>query len=191
MFPQIRMEQTFALLGYEITRPWMEMEQPQAELNMRQIPPRMEMHTTDPIVLIDQTEAFADAGSKKLSRLMEEYAAKGRQAVLEGIARITEEGLSLRAIENGTGGKVLKQIAKQRTAEPFPVSQVDFIPKYGSVKIEGVPGKLEIEWHIGGFEMDPVIHPPQMDFHRGKIDYYMERVNQLKIWVEPAVDTRL
>lgn len=191
MLPQIRIEHTLAVLGHETTQPRMEMEQPHAELNMRQTPPQMEKHTTNPVVLIDQSEAFADAGSKKLSRLMEEYAALGRQAVLEGIARIAQEGMSLRAIENGSGGKVIKQIAKQNTTEPFPISQIDFIPRHDSVKMEGVPGSLEIEWHIGGLEMDPVVHPPQFEFQRGRLEFYMKQVNQLRIWFEPEVDMRL
>jgi hypothetical protein len=188
---QLRIEQTFAKLGLHITKPVQEIEQPPAEMNMRQIPARMEVHTTPPVVLIDQTEARADAGLKSVIRSIAEYAQMGKEAALEAIGRIAREGLQLRAIETGGAGIKVKQIAKQNSAKPMQPAQLTFVPRYGSLKIEGIPGKLEIEWHLGGVESNPVIHKAIHRYTPGKVEGYIAQKNSIRMWVEPQVDMRL
>ncbi len=189
---QLRMEHTDARLGLHITRPIQEIEQPKAELNMRQIPAKLQIHTTHPFVIIDQSEARADLGLKSILRANEEYAAKGRKAALEGIGRRSQEGMMLRSIERGTGGVALKQISKQKLMKPMLPPQMTFLPRYGSVKMEGVPGTLDIEWQLGGVEMNPIVHTKAIhNYTPGKVEAYVEQKNSLRIWVEPQVETRL
>jgi hypothetical protein len=187
--PQIRMEQTFARLGLHIRKPVQEIEQPPAELNLRQVPARMEIHRTNPRVLIDQSECRADIDLKNIFRRNAEWAMEGRQAVLNAIARISQEGKILRSIESG--GNKLKQIAIENTFKQMVPSQITFVPKYGSLKIEGIPVTTEIRWQIGGVQMDPVIRKPVINYTPGRVEGYIEQKNSLKIWVEGNIDVRL
>lgn len=189
---QLRMEHTDARLGLYITRPTQELQQPKAELNMRQIPARMEAHTTNPMVILDQTEARADVGLKSIFRANVEYAQLGRQAIQERIAKYTQDGIALRSIEYGTGGIQLKRISKQAITKPMQPPQITFLPRFGSLVIEGIPGTLNIEWQLGGVKMYPVVYPKaNHNYTPGKVEAYLEQKNSLRIWIEPQVETRL
>lgn len=189
---QLRMDQTFAHLGLNIHKPVQELEQPRADLSIRQVPARMEMRTTPPALRIDQSEAFADMGLKGRDALLQETVRLGREGAMEGITRRAEEGIRLRSIERREDAIVA--IAREQTFPPPRSAQITFIPRYGSVKTEGIPGTLSIDWRLGGAD---IAATPQKAVHRytpGKVEGYIEQMNALKIWVAPPelqVDIRL
>lgn len=191
-FPQIRMDQTFARLGLQILKPVQEITQPKAELAIRQTPARMEISRTPPAVLIDQSGAWADMGHKNREAFLQEVVERGREGAMAGIARRAEEGIRLRSIERHENAVVA--IARDKTfPAPLP-AQLTFIPRYGSVKMEGIPGTLTIDWSLGGVEIAAIPRKPVHRYTPGKVEGYMEQMNSLKIWVAPPerqVDIRL
>lgn len=189
--PILRMEQTYAKLGLRITKPVQEIHQPKAQLNMRQIHARLEMHTTDTKLILDASEARADIGLKSVARANAEYAAKGRRAALEGIAKIAREGIALRSIETGGQGQKLKQISKQNFNKPMLDSQITFLPRYGSLKIDWIPGELSIQVHKGGVEMDPFIRKPIHNYTPGNVQSYLIQKGSIRTWIDYNVDMRL
>lgn len=189
--PILRMEQTHFQLGLNTIKPVQDLQQPQAELDIRQIPTRLEMRTTKPQLLVDTTEARADLGLKSVARANAEYAAKGRQAALEAIAKIAQEGIALRSVENGGQGKQLKLISKQNFNKPMLPSQMTFLPRYGSLQIDWILGNLDIQWQTGGADINVTVNKPIHNYTLGKVEGYVLQKNSLRMWVDHNVDTRL
>lgn len=189
--PILRMEQTYLQLGLNTIRPVQDLQQPQAQINMQAIPTRMEIRMTRPELRIDSTEARADLGFISTARGTAQYATKGRQAALEAIAKKAQEGLALRSIEHGRGGIQLKQISKQNFNKPMLDSQVTFLPKFGSLSIDWIPGSLEIQFHTGGVDINTIVQPPIHNYTPGRVEGYVLQQNSIRMWVDPQVDSRL
>lgn len=176
--PQIVIEQTHAQIGIRTEPPKQELRQPRAEMEIRQEPAILEIHTTPGVMLIDQTEARADIDLKSVFRRIEEYAQLGRAAALEATARIAQEGDMLRAIEHS--GNPIAAIAQEKGNPPPADFNVTFLPRFGSVKFDYQPAKLDINWTVRGFSMDVKTHPPEHRYTPGKAEVYLLQKNSIR-----------
>ncbi|GAB7389195.1 hypothetical protein BSNK01_30330 [Bacillaceae bacterium] len=177
--PQIRIEQTFAQIGMETIRAKQEIRQPKAELNLRQVPAKLTIERTPGRLLIDQKQAWNDRNLKDPLTLTRDEAERARQLLLEGIARIAQEGDRLAAIEKG--GNPIAEIAWEN-ANPGPLDfNYGVIPRHGAVKIRYLPAQLRFHWTLGGATLDPVIHKPVHHYTPGKVNIYLRQRNSLSI----------
>ena len=69
-----------------------------------------------PMLIIDQSEAWARLGSIGVLRASREEAARGKEALLSGIARRVEEGHRLAAVEKSN--RAIQEIARDRSLPP-------------------------------------------------------------------------
>lgn len=177
--PQIRSTSTFAYIGMQTNNAKLDIEQPKADMQITQTPAKMEVQQEDAKVRIDQSEAFADAGMKSITQLNREFAQEGQQAVLEYISKTSQEGDMLGAIENG--GNAIADIARQNSIKGRPDFNITFIPKYGSVKIDVDPGRLDINWTLGGADVQTTPNKPIIHYTPGNVETYLRQKNSLNI----------
>ncbi|MFD2369393.1 DUF6470 family protein [Brevibacillus sp. GCM10020057] len=178
--PQIRMEQRFIQLGLEIEKPVQEIQQPKAELNMRQEPAILEIHSPRGELTIDTSEAQANLDLRSPRRRIQDNAEYGYQKWLEAIAQISMEGDRLAAIENK--GNPIADLA----FEDSGIYQGKEIIAAGSLIGDGVEiryeaKKPEINVIVRGVRMDPEIKKPILNYTPGKVRGKIEVWNSLTI----------
>lgn len=179
--PQIQIQQTFASIGIDPGKPRQEIQQPRAELNLEQVPAQLEINRTPSRLEIDQSQAWEDAGLKKVSTVSREYADLGKQYALEGIARRAQEVDQIRSIEQG--GNPIATIAYENMNPGRAEINVAFIPSFGSVKIQFTPTQLDLQWTRGGVKLNPELKKPIHEYTPAKVEVYLKQKQSLSIEV--------
>ncbi|GAA4718680.1 DUF6470 family protein [Brevibacillus fulvus] len=180
--PQLRMDQTYAQLGLHIQKPVQEIQQPQADLNMKQEPAILTIRQPKGELSIDTTEARSNIDMRSPARRVKDIAAFGHRKAMEAIARISREGDQLAAIEKK--GNPIADIAVQNSG----IYEEQEILAKGSLIGDGVEihyeaKKPEINVQVRGFRMDPEIKKPILHYTPGKVEPYILQKNSLHIEV--------
>lgn len=141
--PQIRLQSTFIKTGLSIEEPIQKIEQPAAIQTIEQPAAILSIRTTPSKMLIDQTEARADVDLKSVSRRVQEFADKGYQDWLKGMARRARQGRELMEIHRG--GNPIAAHAKQNSEGPQKQFNIGWIPSHFSVKIQYEPAVVNVD----------------------------------------------
>ncbi|WP_419877942.1 DUF6470 family protein [Brevibacillus centrosporus] len=178
--PQIRMEQQFIKLGLDIQKPVQEIQQPKAELNIRQEPAIIEIHSPQGELSIDSSEAQANLDLRSPARRIRDNAEYGQQKWLEAIAQISLEGDRLAAIENK--GNPIADLA----FEDSGIYEGKEIIAAGSIVGDGIEIRYDakkpvINVTVRGYHMDPEIKKPVLNYTPGKVRGEIEKWNSLTI----------
>ncbi|MEH7342625.1 DUF6470 family protein [Bacillus sp. JJ1532] len=180
--PSIQIHATSAKLGIQKTPTTIQMRQPMADMTMRQPHAQIDYQQRDTTIQIDQSEAFADAGLKPISRHIREWAEKGKQQALKATATIAQQGDQMMKIEQG--GLVIPQIAKTNSEDPIREFNIGFMPSSAS--------KVRIHYSSGKFQMDvkqqkPIIkikpNQPVINVNPGKTNIYLKQKSSISFSV--------
>ncbi|WP_027409286.1 DUF6470 family protein [Anoxybacteroides tepidamans] len=177
--PQIRLESTFAQIAMKTTPPVQEIEQLPAQLEIEQPPAEISIETTPSKLTIDQTKAWEDMDLKHIFRRIEEFAQKGYEDWLEGMARLSEQGDELMRIEDG--GNPLADQAKENSEEPMYEFNIGWVPSLFSVKTNYEPAKVHIDVKVHHPNIDVKINKPIISYTPGKVNVDLAQRNSLKI----------
>jgi hypothetical protein len=177
--PQIRLQSTFAKIAIETTPPVQEIKQPPAELDLQQPPAEMKIETTPAKLTIDQTKAWEDMNLKSIFRLIEEFAQKGYEDWLEGLARVSRQGDELMRIEDG--GNPLAEQAKENSEDPIYDFNIGWIPSLFSVKTNFEPAKVHIDVKVHQPIIRAKTNKPMIHYTPGKVMIDLAQRNSLKI----------
>lgn len=178
-FPQIRLESTFVKIGMETKKGKLEIQQKPAELSIQQPKAELFMERKPPKLSIDQTKAREDMDLKSISKRIEEFADRGYQSWLDGLARVSQEGDELMRIENGFSA--IPDQAKRNSESPIYDFNIGWIPSAGSVKISYDPGALNINWKINKPNIDIKANKPNINYTPDKINILLKQHPSLKI----------
>ncbi|WP_404468962.1 DUF6470 family protein [Sutcliffiella horikoshii] len=179
LFPQIRLQTTFAQTELQIQKPVQQIEQPRAELSIEQPKAELTMRRTPGRLTIDQTQAREDMDLKSVGRRIEEAAQLGRQDWLAGLARVAEDGNEMMRIENG-GGAIVRQ-AKRNSEGPPKEFNIGWIPSHFSVKIDYEPGKVDIDVKEQKPMVEAKISKPLHDYTPGSAQVSLANHPSLEI----------
>ncbi|MGN1399869.1 MAG: DUF6470 family protein [Bacillus sp. (in: firmicutes)] len=177
--PQIRMETTPAKIAIETRDAGLQIEQPSAELAIEQPKPELFIETTPGKLTIDQTEAWESMNLKTVARRIEEAADEGRQALLEGMARRTEEGIRLMEIHKG--GNPIADIAGRNSKRPEKYFNIGFIPPPFSVKLNYQPAHVQIDWQVYKSIIKTQTNKPVFRYEPGGVEVSLSQRNSLHI----------
>jgi Family of unknown function (DUF6470) len=177
--PQIRMESTFGKIGLTTKNGYQTIEQPKAEISIRQSKADLNIETIDGKLTIDQTKAWEDMDLKHIFRRIEEYAQNGYQDWLSGLGRMSQEGEELMEIESG--GNPIAEHAKMNSESPMYDFNIGFVPSHFSVKTNYRPGNLKIDWHTNSLEIEVKVNKPQIEYTPGKVNGEMKQWPSLNI----------
>ncbi|MGG1664380.1 DUF6470 family protein [Brevibacillus sp. NRS-1366] len=189
--PQLSMTQTYAKLGIDVQKPVQEIQQPQAELNMRQEAAILDIRQEQGELYIDTSEAQANIDLRGPLRRTADYADFGNRRAMEAIGQISYEGDRLAAIENK--GNPLADIAYEESG----IYEGKEIIAAGSIIGDGIEIRYEakkpiIEVQVRGMRIDPEIKKAVHNYTRGKVEAYLLQKNSLQInVVGTRVDTGL
>jgi hypothetical protein len=177
--PQIRLESTSAKIGLTIQKPVQEIEQQPANLMIKQPKAELQIDRTPSQLTIDQTEAWADMDLKHISRRIEEFAQKGYEDWLTGLASMSQEGDGLMKIENG--GNPIPEHAKIKSESPIYEFNIGFIPSANSVKINFQPSFVRLNWQTHKPEIDVQVNKPVHQYTPGTVNIDLTQKPSLSI----------
>lgn len=169
-FPQIQIRTYDIIMDLQIQDPVQEIRQPRATQHIEQPAAILEINTTQSELKIDSSQARRDLGLIGPIESTKNYAEKGRQKALEGIARRAREGWQM--MENagkGFGPKTIQNIAKQNCGPKQVSYNIKFVPSVGSVKVEYEPGETDINITPQKPKIDAKVNKPIHEYTPGKV----------------------
>ncbi|WLD92973.1 DUF6470 family protein [Alkalihalobacillus sp. AL-G] len=178
-FPQIRMQSKPALIGMKTTEGKQTIEQPRAEQTIRQPEAKMTTNSTAGKLNIDQTQAWNDMNLKNARESIEEFARRGREELLAGIARRAHQGDQMMKIEN-SGNPIISQ-AVENMGGGMLEWNIGWIPSVGSVKINYQPGDINIQWQINKPIIEATPKKAHSEYERGSLETFLRQRNSLTI----------
>lgn len=175
---RLTIDQTFALHGLRIHKPVQRIQQPHAELNLRQEPAVVEIRQPSGVLSLDSTRARENIGLKRPLVFSDDQMSYARQQWLEAIARMSEAGDRLAAIE--TRANAIADLAFEswfREPAYFPATP----PVDEGVDVHYEAKRPVIRVERRGMRMDPVTKPPIREYTPGKVEGYMRQWPSVKI----------
>lgn len=177
---QLRMESTFARLGLNINKPVQEIRQPTAEMNLSQVPAKLDIEQARLELSIDSSQARANIGIMTSTQFSESNAAYGKQKAMQAIAEKSQEGDRLMRIY--TKENAIAAIGREKGLR---VLEGGYRPPTASAD-EGVDIHIQLKPVVvqvqrNGMTMNPVTKPPELSYTPGKVEPYMIQYNSLKI----------
>lgn len=157
---QIQLNIQDAKVDLNILQPKQYIEQPQAQQHIEQPAATLEIHHTDAKLLVDSSQAYRDLGLFSTAESIQNFAAKGQSAVMEGMARRASEGDAMMEIRKDNGRATLSNIAKQHDTFEQQRLGITWKPSIGSVKIKYQAGSLDIRIQA---------QKPKIDVQLGKV----------------------
>jgi len=184
----LRIEQNYGRIGLDIQPAQLSIQQPKASIKMHQTLPKLEIERTPLEIHIDQQDCWNEVGLKDPLTLSNEIAQIAKQAGLEGIGRIVEEGNRLAKIE--AGGNPVVEIAAEVSNPPPCEFNIDFVPK-SRPKIDFTGGELHFQAVEGKFEWKAIPNKPIIEATQPKVTGYMLQWPSLTIeYLGNNLDTR-
>ena len=177
---QLQIRSQLALIGLEINKPFLHLRttMPKVELQIKK--PEIKIHSPRPVLHIDQTQCFADAGKRTPSDFAAYYAEMAWSDSMEGIARRAQEG------------DMLAQIHKGYTIEKLAAQNLGEIADFNVTAIPKQPPRVWFDTYPVQFEFDPGYVETRLqmgtvegNLQWGKVNIYLRQKNYLEInWVE-------
>lgn len=169
--PQIQIRTTDIKMDLQIHDPKQHIEQPRATQRIQQPAAILDINTTRGQLKIDSSQARRDLGLIGPLESSRNYAEKGKQELLKGIARRAGEGRQLmESAGKGQGRAPIQSIAKQnhgpKRAGPY---NIKFVPSIGSVKIDYTPGKTDINFTPQKPKIDVQVNKPIHKYTPGDV----------------------
>lgn len=179
--PQLRMESTRAWIGLQTHQPVQEIEQPAAELSIRQQPAVLEIRNAKGNLTIDSTEARANIDMRSPLRRTRDNAEYGYQKVMEAIAQTSAEGDRLAAIE--MKGSPIAEIAFEESGiyENTDIIAAGTFEDGIEMRYEFQPTEINVETHHPQIEVQ--VQKPVHRYTPGKVEVYIRQQNSLNIEV--------
>lgn len=166
---KLRITNIHAQLGINKHDAILSIRQPKAELQITTIPTELNTKTERLKITIDQKQCFSEAGLKDIFELTREAAERGKQAVLEAIARTTTEGNRLAMIENKSDAIV--EIAAEKSLPAPADTNITFIPR-SRPKIDVTGGTVSFSPKRGGVKIDIRAIQPELNTTSPEIEFY-------------------
>ncbi|MEK4424129.1 DUF6470 family protein [Solibacillus sp. FSL K6-1523] len=169
--PQIQITKTDIQMNWNTSKSQQIIKQPQATLKISQPAATLEIRTTNAKLDINMDQMWRDLGITPTGEVIAEYAQKGKQGALQGIARRVSEGYQLmKGGGRGQEGATIPQIAKQNHGpqRPGPYN-IKFIPSIGSVKVNITPGTTDVNIQRNAPKIDAQVNKPIHQYTPGKV----------------------
>lgn len=172
-----------AQTGLQNQRHQMSIKQPNADIQIDQeLNGTFRISTTASKLLIDQTEAFADADLKGPMRRVDEFAARSRQNAMQYVAKKIQQGEQLKKIENG--GNAIASLAKQNSERAPKQYNVAMVPEHmGKVSFNLQPSEvsIKVDWPEPSIRVQR--NDPQITIPRWETNAYLQQKNNINFSV--------
>lgn len=175
--PQIQIHTKPALIGVSKTPSKQDVIQKPAELSIEQPEANIQIQRQPGRLTIDQTKAWENLDLKSIRKRTEEFADKGKEDLLEGIARRVREGDELMRIENR--GNPISDIAKRNSTGLKMEMDMGDTPASESVDISYQPSKLHVEVQVNKPVIKVQTNPVTHNYQPSQVEVYMNQYPEI------------
>lgn len=176
--PQLIIHTTPGHLGMRSKSAQLDIHSSEADLSIQQPKARLNIERTPSKLSIDQTQAWNNLNLKSVFVRIRDAADAGHQAVMEGIARRVRQGEELMKIQN-KGNPIASQARENSQIKGG--YDTGHVPPFEAVKIHYQPSQLNIQWQTHNPKIEAKQNPPQINYHPGNLDIYMQQYPSLSI----------
>ncbi|KAF1678090.1 DUF6470 family protein [Bacillus mexicanus] len=180
--PRLIMHSVQGKIGLTTTPASLKMEQPQADLEIEQPSAEMEISVKPGKLTIDQTQAWEELDRKHILQRIEEAAQQGHEDVMEGIARIVQEGDELMRIEN-KGNPIASQAKRNSEMKQIQLGE-RYAISISRVKVQYTPSELDIQITPKKPVIQAEPRKPIVEYTPGNVQVDMLQYPDLNIDVE-------
>jgi hypothetical protein len=187
--PRIQISQTSAMLGIDADLGEQSIQQPKADVEIKTVQPKLQINSEQGKLFVDSSRAWDALGRGPALETMSRIYSQAKDIALQGIAKIVQDGNRMAAIH--TGENAIAELARESTND----IKFDEFMYMGEASVDNVdvrfePGKLDIQVESGRVELNVQPNRPIVDYHRGKLDIYMQQYPKVEI-TPPQIDYRL
>lgn len=183
----IRIQSTHAKIGITTTAAQQSISQPKAELTIEQPQAKLNISTTPSFLSIDQSKAWHDMDLKNVLERTREFAETGYQDLLDGIARMAQEGDDLMRIED-KGNPIVAHAKANSTSKEFEFGYGTLPSTPFRVELDYKSAKVNIEWDRNNPIINVTPRPPEFSYERGGVDIYLREKGSLDISFDSKID---
>ncbi|MNI66083.1 hypothetical protein D3C73_1216260 [compost metagenome] len=184
--PMIQIRQTPAQLGIDADLGTQDIRQPRATFEMTQEAAKLDMEQPRGDLEIDQRKAWDALGVGPYLEAAQRIYAQSKNAAMQGIARIVENGNMIGDLRNRSNP--IADIAQQLT---FDRSEFDYYgdASYDNVDITYTANKPVINVSRGQINLNARLNPAEIEYNRGKLDIYMMQYPKIE-FIPPEIDLK-
>lgn len=186
--PQIQITQQYAKIGIDADLGRYEMKQPRPTFQMEQQQATMEMRQPSGELEVDQSKAWDALSRTKITVVMDRIYSQARDIAMKGIAKIVEDGNRMAAIHKTSADAIAELASDVRVS--FPELQYAGEAAFDNVDVRYTPRRPEVNITPGQIKINTHPNPPEVEYHRGKLDIYMRQYNKVE-FTPPEIDTRV
>jgi hypothetical protein len=180
--PIIHIQQTPARLGIDADLGTQSIRQPRPTYEMEHQRPQQSIEQPKGELTIDQSKAWDALGLGGTMEMMLRIFGQGREIALQTVARIAEEGDRLAAVHTGEDAIAANASDIRLT---FGEYQYAGPASYDNVDLRYVAQKPRIEAQDGKVHVNARVNPVEYEYHRGKLDIYMQQYNKVEFSPPP------
>lgn len=182
--PSIQIRQQHARIGMEAELGQYSMRQPKATLELKTTLSRMEVDAQDAVLHIDQSRSWDAINGGKLESFNNRIYSQMREILLEGISQMVREGKQLADVHNGRNA--IADIARNARSN---VPQIQYFgpASVHNVDIEFTVAPMDVRVIEGGVDLHTQPNRPEVEYHRGRLDIYMQQYASLEI-IPPQIN---
>lgn len=185
--PKIQIQQQFAKIGMSIEPGYQTIKQPPASFDMKTTHPKMDIHSPQGELTIDQSRAWDALSVGGNLQTMNRIYTRAERTGLEGIGKIVQKGNRLAAILEG--GNPIASMARQQAFEtanmnhsgPASVNNVDVNYAAQTPDIQVIEEIIDLNIHM---------NRPEIHYNQGRLQYQMLQHASVEI-IPPQMDTKI
>lgn len=185
MVPFISVQSQRGKIGIHTERGQFEIRRPQPVLNVSSSRPEIIAHNRPGQLIIDNTRTWdaLDGGNMEAfwSRVYSQY----KQVAIDNLNRIVDEGNRMGDLR--IKGNPIPEMALNEFVEGAPDLQVYGPASLVNTSFDYIPNDPDIQFIPGEFDIQAEIHRPEINFHRGSVNIYMEQYPKVTI-TPPVID---
>ena len=159
-------------------------EQPKGEQSIVQTKAKMHIDKQAPRVIIDTYEQRAELGMKNNMDLLIDAKQLARQSLMSAIGRIVSDGNRMANITKNMP-LAIPELAERNSKPTMHEFNFALLPiSRPNIDVEG---HLNIDWEIGGANIDYKPQKPKIEYARGNLNISMKQYQEINI---EYIDTR-
>jgi hypothetical protein len=185
--PSVQLNIQNAKIGFQTTPGSWDIRQPSGELEMHTTPLKIEMRSPGGELSIDQSEAWDALGQGSHTTWLNRIYTESKNIVLQGIARIVENGNRMAQIQNNIDP--IPEMAAEQAFEPIAINYLGET-SYNNVHIDYRPRPVEYNVTPASLDIRYTPRLPTTQYTPGKFEIYNIQYPKVDI-IPPQIDLKL
>lgn len=185
MVPFISVQSQKGKIGIHSERGQFEIRRPQPVLNVSSSKPEIIAHNAPGQLKVDNTLTWEALDGGNMEAFWNRIYSQYKQVAMQNISQIVEKGNRMGDLR--IQGDPIPSMALDEFIEGAPDLQVYGEASVDNTQFDYIPNDVNIQVIPGDLNIDTQIQRPEINFHRGSVNIYMEQYPKVTI-TPPVID---